>query len=68
MVDNKKISNDKYDGALLEELNYVGNSNTNITSGKLYFKDAVVDELKGISSIPDSINKSFIKILCFIEI
>ena len=33
------------------ELVYVGNKNNDITSGKLYFKDAVLSELKTISSI-----------------
>ena len=41
--------------AINVELNYVGESNTNMTSGKLYFKDAVLNELKQIPSIPDSL-------------
>lgn len=55
MLDNKKITKKQFNEAYNAELNYIGNSNTNITSGKLYFKDAVLSELKNISSIPDSL-------------
>ena len=55
MVNNNKITNEEREKAINKELNYIGESNTNITSGKLYFKDAVLSELKDISSIPESI-------------
>ncbi len=55
MVNNKKITTKQMNDAFKESLTYVGESNTSITSGKLYFKDAVLNELKEISSIPDSI-------------
>ena len=55
MVNNKKITTNQMKAAYKENLNYIGESNTSITSGKLYFKDAVLNELKDISSIPDSI-------------
>ena len=55
MVNNKKITAKEMNDAYKESLSYVGESNTSITSGKLYFKDAVLNELKEIPSIPDSI-------------
>jgi len=55
MVDNKKISKDEMSNAYSTNLNYIGESNDNITSGKLYFKDAVLNELRDIPSIPESI-------------
>lgn len=55
MVNNKKISMEEMNEAYNTNLNYIGESNTNITSGKLFFKDAVLNELKEIPSIPESI-------------
>ena len=55
MVNNDKITEDEMNEALHTDLNYIGESNINITSGKLYFKDAVLNELKTIPSIPESI-------------
>lgn len=55
MYDNKKISKDEMDKAYEMELSYVGDSNSNITSGLLYFKDAVINELEEIPSIPSSL-------------
>ena len=55
MLKNKKITVKDMNEALANELNYIGESNSNMTSGRLYFKDAVLDELKNIPSIPDSI-------------
>lgn len=55
MLDNKKITKDEYYEAINTQLNYNGNNNDNITSGKLYFKDAVLEELKDIPSIPNSL-------------
>ena len=55
MYKNNKINNSEYNNALNEKLNYIGKDNDNMTSGKLYFKDAVLSELKNIPGIPDSI-------------
>lgn len=55
MKNNDKISDDDMEEAYGEELTYVGNKDNNITSGLLYFKDVVLDELKNIPSIPESL-------------
>ena len=55
MYNNGTISEDEMNDVLNTELSYVGNKNTDVTSGKLYFKDAVLNELSTISSIPESI-------------
>lgn len=55
MYNNEKISKEEIDEAFNNELTYVGNKSSNVTSGKLYFKDAVLNELKEIPSIPDSL-------------
>ena len=55
MYNNEEISEDDMNEALDVELSYVGNKNDNITSGRLYFKDAVLSELSTIPSIPESI-------------
>ena len=55
MVDNKKIDELQAKEAFEKQLNYIGNNNSNITSGKLYFKDSVLNELKNIPTIPNSI-------------
>ena len=55
MYNNEIISEDEMNDVLNTELHYVGNKNIDVTSGKLYFKDAVLNELSTISSIPESI-------------
>ena len=55
MYNNDKISEEDVDKAYQEKLTYVGNKSSNITSGLLYFKDAVLEELKEIPSIPESL-------------
>ncbi len=55
MLNNKKITENQMKNAINTNLNYIGESNTNMTSGKLYYKDAVLSELKSIPGIPDSI-------------
>ena len=55
MYNNKNISNEEMNDAFNQELSFIGNKHANITSGKLYFKDAVLNELANIPSIPDSI-------------
>ena len=55
MVNNKKISESDMNKVINTDLTYVGNKHDNITSGKLYFKDVVLNELSTIASIPESI-------------
>lgn len=55
MVNNKKITEKEEKEAYNQKLTYIGTSNSNMTSGRLYFKDAVINELKKIPSIPESI-------------
>ena len=55
MLNNHKITESQYDMALNEELNYIGDSNTDSNTGKLYFKDAVLNELEEIPNIPNSL-------------
>ena len=55
MVNNNRITNAELQNALNTDLSYIGQSNSNMTSGKLFFKDSVLNELKNIPSIPDSI-------------
>ena len=55
MLDNKKITIDEYNDTINIDLNYDETDNNRITSGKLYFKDAVLDELSNIHNIPSSI-------------
>ncbi len=63
MVKNHKIDDGEMNSALTSELHYIGENNINMTSGKLYFKDAVLNELDNIKTIPKSIlNTGGIKI------
>ena len=56
MVSNDKITDSEMNDAVNTELSYIGSSGDNsITSGRLYFKDAALNELESIESIPDSI-------------
>lgn len=55
MYNNEKIEQSDIENAINENLEYIGNKNSTMTSGRLYFKDAVLDELEDISSIPDSL-------------
>ncbi len=55
MVDNDAITSEDMNEAINIELNYIGDDNDNITSGLLYFKDAVLSELETIPSIPSSL-------------
>ena len=55
MVNNNKITSEQANDAYNYDLIYIGTSNSNITSGRLYFKDAVLSELKNIPSIPESL-------------
>lgn len=58
MYNNGSITENEMNDAINTELNYIGNKNNNITSGKMYFKDAVLSELQTISSIPESLLKT----------
>ena len=55
MVNNNYITNAEMQNVLNIKLNYVGESNNNMTSGKLFFRDSVLNELNSIPSIPNSI-------------
>ncbi len=55
MLENKKIDETQVQKAINTDLSYIGDKNNNITSGKLYFKDAVLSELESIPNIPKSI-------------
>ena len=63
MLNNKKITEDDYNKAKNIKLTYVGDKSNSVSSGLLYYKDAVIDELKTIDNIPKSIlNTGGIKI------
>ncbi len=55
MVNNKKITEKEANDAYNNNLTYIGSNNTAMTSGKLYFKDAVINELESIPSVPKSL-------------
>jgi len=55
MYNNNKISKDDINAAYEFELNYLGDKHSNITSGLLYFKDSVLNELENIPTIPKSL-------------
>lgn len=54
MVNNKYITQDEADSAYNTDLSYVGKDGGNSVSSLMYFQDAVIEELKGIKSIPSS--------------
>lgn len=54
MVDNNKINKDEKDNAYNEELVFYGQKNINNSSTLMYYKDAVINELKSINTIPSS--------------
>jgi membrane peptidoglycan carboxypeptidase len=53
MVKNKYISRDDADLAYNVDLSYVGSSNSS-GSSLMYYQDAVINELRGLKSIPSS--------------
>ncbi len=56
MADNNVISQEEVNKTAAVHLTYVGSGGDNkITSGRLYFKDAVLNELKTIDNIPESL-------------
>ena len=54
MLDNNKISKKEKEEALNQELSFYGQKNMNNSSTLMYYKDAVINELKSIDSIPSS--------------
>jgi len=56
MYDNDKITEAEINTVINTELVYIGSSGENqVTSGRLYFKDAVLSELEKIENIPESL-------------
>lgn len=55
MFDNKKVNADDLKSAYDLQLSYLGDNRDNVTSGLMYYKDAVLDELNQIPSIPNSL-------------
>ncbi len=55
MVNNKTITENEMGDALDTNLNYIGKSNQSSLENVLYFRDAVMDELNNIVTIPKSI-------------
>ena len=56
MYDNGKISESMMNDAINSDLTFnTVENDSNISSGRLYFKDAVLNELKTISNIPESV-------------
>ena len=55
MVNNKTITENEMGDALDTNLNYIGKSNQSSLENVLYFRDAVMDEMNNIVTIPKSI-------------
>ena len=62
MVKNKKISEKEAEDAYDIELKYIGKKQKLNLSTLMYYKDAVVNELNSIKSIPDSYINSGLKV------
>lgn len=58
MVNNKKITKNDKIVAYNTPLEYVGKTDDNDITSLLYYRDAVIDELNGIESIPSSLIKT----------
>ena len=58
MYHNKKITKEEMDTTYEYSLQYIGKSNQSKLENVLYFRDAVMDELESIDSIPISTLKS----------
>ena len=58
MYHNKKITKEEMDTTYEYSLQYIGKSNQSKLENVLYFRDAVIDELESIDSIPISTLKS----------
>jgi len=55
MYNNKSISREEMSSAINYNLNYIGKTNQSNLENILYFRDAVMEELNGISTIPKSL-------------
>ena len=55
MVKNKNINNSELDSAFSYDLNYIGKLNKGSLENILYFRDAVIQELYSINTIPKSV-------------
>ena len=68
MVKNKKISEKEAEEAYDIELKYIGKKQQLNLSTLMYYKDAVVNELNSIKSIPDSYINSGLKVYTSLDI
>ena len=68
MVKNKKISEKEAEDAYDIELKYIGKKQKLNLSTLMYYKDAVVNELNSIKSIPDSYINSVLKLYTSLDI
>lgn len=68
MVKNKKITKDEMEDALKTELTYIGKKQKLNLSTLMYYKDAVIQELYSIKSIPESYIESGLKIYTSLNI
>lgn len=68
MVKNKKISEKEAEDAYDIELKYIGKKQKFNLSTLMYYKDAVVNELNSIKSIPDSYINSGLKVYTSLDI
>lgn len=68
MVKNNKISKSDMDEALGIELEFIGKKQKLNLSTLMYYKDAVINELYSISSIPDSFIKSGLKVYTALDV
>ena len=58
MVKNEYITEEEKDEAMSEQLTYVGNIKETNSLSIMYYQDAVLEELKSMSSIPNSFLKT----------
>ena len=69
MVKNKYITEEEKDDAYNKELTYYGNFDSDNSKTIMYYKDAVMQELKSIDSIPDNfIETGGLKIYTYLDI
>lgn len=54
MIENKYITEEEMNNAFNQELTYYGNFESDSSKTIMYYKDAVMQELENIDSIPDS--------------
>ena len=69
MVDNNYITEEEKDKAYNEKLTYYGNFKSDSSKTIMYYKDAVMQELKSIDSIPDNfIDTGGLKIYTYLDL